>query len=163
MGMDAEEFRRLADAFQIGHVGLVESAAYLAGRLGLAIHSIEESLEPVLADAPFTWAGQSFAAGRVIGFQHQARAWGEGQSSQDAPLAFFLRMSYHQDDPRDRVILSGRPPIDLTIRPCVAGDAATASVLVHLAARSPGAPPGLRLTHELGLLPQGPSYHVARV
>jgi len=163
MGMDADEFRRLAEAFQIGHVGLVESAAYLAGRLGLAIHSIEESLEPVLADAPFTWAGQSFAQGRVIGFQHQALAWGEGQSSEDAPLVLFLRMSYHQDDPRDRVILRGRPPIDLTIRPCVAGDAATAAVLVHLAARSPGAPSGLRLTHELGLLPQGPYYHVTRV
>jgi hypothetical protein len=33
---------------------------------------------------------------------------------------------------------------------------------VHLAAQSPSAPPGLRLSHELGLLPQGPRYHVSK-
>jgi len=160
LGMEAEKFRRLADSFEIGHVGLIESAAYLAGRLGMVITMIEELLEPVVSEQPFTWQGQSYPAGRVIGFEHQARAWGPGQLSATAPLQFFLRMSHHQDDPRDRVILTGHPPVDLTIRPCVAGDPATAAILVHLAAQSPSAPPGLRLAHELGLLPQGPRFHV---
>jgi 2,4-diaminopentanoate dehydrogenase len=162
LGMEPDEFTGLADAFQIGHVGLVESAAYLAGRLGLAINTIEESLEPVESTAAFTWNDQSYPAGRVIGFEHQAKAWGAGQDAKTAPLQFFLRMSYHQENPRDRIILNGNPTVDLTIRPCVAGDPATAAILVHLAAQSVSAAPGLRLSHELGLLPQGPRYHVCK-
>lgn len=163
LGMDPAEFRRLADEHRIGHVGLVESVAYLAGRLGLAIAAIEESLEPVVADAPFDWEGRPYPAGRVVGFEHQARGLVDRAAGAPAPLEFFLRMSYHQDDPRDRVVLRGTPDVDVTIRPCIAGDPATAAVLVHLAARTPGAPPGLRLAHELGLLPQGPRYRVERV
>lgn len=162
MGMEADEFRRLADTQQIGHVGLIESAAFLAGRFGMKITAIEEKLDPVTAEKPFEWSGQTYPAGRVIGFEHQARAWGEGQSAPDAPIELFLRMSYHQADPRDRVIVRGTPLVDLTIRPCVAGDPATAAVLVHMAAQSVGAAPGLRLPHELGLLPQGPHRHVTR-
>src|SRR5205807_1154259 len=115
--------------------------------------------------AGFTWNEKSYPAGRVIGFEHQARAWGAGagQDSKSAPLQFFLRMSYHQENPRDRIVLTGNPVVDMTIRPCVAGDPATAAVLVHLAAQSVAAPPGLRLSHELGLLPQGPRYHVSKI
>ena len=163
MGMDPDEFRTLADTFKIGHVGLVESVAYLAGHLGLKITQVEESLEPVTSTAPFSWQGQDFAAGRTIGFEHQAWAWGEGGSAQDAPLKMYLRMSYNQEDPRDRIVLTGNPPIDLTIRPCTGGDAATAAILVHLAAQTPTAKPGLNLPHDLGLLPQGPRYFVSVV
>ena len=159
MGMDPGEFRSLADAFKIGHVGLVESVAYLAGHLGLEITTVEESLEPVVAEAPFRWMDADHPAGKVVGFVHRARAWGAAGPA-DAPLEFYLRMSYHQEDPRDRITLGGTPPVDVTIRPCVAGDPATASVLVHLAARMPSARPGLRLPDELGLLPQGPRYRV---
>src|SRR5262249_45948902 len=67
LGMDPAEFRHLADNFQIGHVGLVESSAYLAGQLGLEIAHIEESLEPVVSEAPFDWMGQTHPAGRVVG------------------------------------------------------------------------------------------------
>jgi hypothetical protein len=162
MGMTADEFRQLADAFKIGHVGLVESIAYLAGHLGIAINTIEESLDPVESESEFTWGDRTYAKGRLIGFVHQARAWGEGQDSASAPLQFYLRMSYHQEDPRDRVILSGLPPIDMTIRPCVLGDPATAAVLVHLASQIPKAAPGLRLAHEVGPVPQGPHYQVER-
>jgi hypothetical protein len=160
--LEAEEFRRRAEAIQIGHVGLIESAAYMAGHLGLPITTIEESLDPVVADASFTWCDRRFEAGRVIGFVHQARAWGEGQDFARAPLQLYLRMAYHQDDPRDRVTVSGTPIIDMTIRPCVAGDPATAAILVNLAARSPTASPGLRMTHELGLLPQAWIHRVSR-
>ena len=163
MGMDADEFRRRAEAIQIGHVGLIESIAYLAGRLGFAATSIEESLEPVLAADPFEWQGETHPAGRVIGFVHQGRAWCEFQTRDDAPIQFYLRMSYHQTDPHDRIVLDGAPPIDMTIRPCTAGDPATAAVLVHLAARVVEAEPGLRPAHELGLVPQGPDYQIERV
>ena len=163
MGMEPDEFRRLADVQGIGHVGLIESAAYLAGRLGIAIRAIEETLDPVVAEAGFEWLGTTYPAGRVIGFVHQARAWGDGGSAADAPLESYLRMSYHQEDPRDRVVLQATPPIDMTIRPCTAGDPATAAVLVHLAARVASATPGLRYPDELGLVPQGPHYRVERV
>lgn len=162
MGMTSDEFRQLADTFKIGHVGLVESIAYLAGHLGIPIDTIEESLEPVESEVEFSWCDRKYAIGRVIGFVHQARAWGPGQDSVAAPLQFYLRMTYHQEDSRDRVILSGLPPIDMTIRPCVLGDPATAAVLVHLAAQIPKAPPGLRLVHEVGPVPQGPHYQVER-
>jgi hypothetical protein len=162
MGMEPDDFRRLADAFQIGHVGLVESVAYLSGRLGLPIATVEETLEPVVSTAAFTWNEESYPAGRVVGFEHQAKAWGAQQDAKSPPLHLFLRMSYHQENPRDRIILNGIPPVDMTIKPCVAGDPATAAILVHLAAQSIAAVPGLRLAHELGLLPQGPRYHIVK-
>ena len=163
LGLDSEEFRRRAEASQIGHVGLIESAAYLAAHLGFLITTIEESLEPVVAEAPFTWCDRRYDAGRVIGFEHQVRAWGKGQDSDSAAVQLSLRMAYHQEDPRDRVVVSGTPLIDVMIRPCIAGDPATAAVLVNLATQSLLAPPGLRLTHELGLRPQGPMHRVSRV
>ena len=159
LGMDSAEFSRLADAFQIGHVGLVESLAYLAGQLGIPIVSIEEQLDPVVSATPFDWQGASHPAGKVIGFEHQARGLVAGN---DDPLQFYLRMSYREADPHDRIILSGLPAIDLTIRPCIAGDPSTAAILVHLAARLPHAQPGLRPAHELGLVPQGPRYKIER-
>jgi 4-hydroxy-tetrahydrodipicolinate reductase len=161
LGLKADEFRRRAEEIQIGHVGLIESTAYLAGQLGFPIHSIEESLDPVVAEAPFEWNNKRYEAGTVIGFIHQTRAWGEGQSASKAPVQFYLRMSYRQADPHDRVVIEGTPRIDMTIRPCVAGDPATAAILVHLAARSPFAPHGLCLVHELGLLPQAPRQQVS--
>ena len=163
IGMTEGAFRALADERKIGHVGLVESVAYLAGQLGIAIVAIEESLGPVLADRAFEWQGRTYEPGTVVGFEHQARAWEDGGSRDSAPLRFYLRMSYLETDSRDRVSLSGAPPIDLTIRPCTAGDPATAAVLVHLAARMPGAPAGLRMPHELGLVPRGPHYRVSMI
>ncbi len=167
LGKSAEEFRDLADRFRIGHVGLVESVAYLAGQVDAEIDRIVESLEPVPAPEALSWQGQSYPVGTVIGFEHQAWGLAPGQSESDldqAPLQLYLIMRYPHPEPRDRVFIEGDPQIDLTIRPCVLGDSATAAVLLHLAgqtARAEGQ--GVRLPHQVGLGHHGPTRRISPV
>ncbi|MGH9368337.1 MAG: dihydrodipicolinate reductase, partial [Thermoanaerobaculia bacterium] len=65
-GLSREEFAAGVRSRKLGHVGLSESAALIAVGLGLPIHEITETIEPVLADKET----DGIAPGRVLGL-HQ--------------------------------------------------------------------------------------------
>src|SRR5215475_12194473 len=65
-GMTPEDFAAGVAARKLGHVGLSESAAIIALGLGLPIHEITETIEPVLAEKET----DGVPAGRVLGL-HQ--------------------------------------------------------------------------------------------
>ena len=140
-GMTPEEFNQRADAGTIGHVGLVESIAYLAGELGMPIDSVVETLEPVVASELFETEHVTVQPGQVSGIDHQARAF-VGQTEM---IHLALKMGVGNADPHDRVVIRGEADIDFRSTPCVPGDSATAAVLVNLAGASLHAPPGVQL------------------
>jgi 4-hydroxy-tetrahydrodipicolinate reductase len=53
------------------------------------------------------------------------------------------------DSPRDQVYIDGTPPLDMTIRGGIAGDQATASIVVNSIPKVMAARPGLVTMHDL--------------
>jgi 4-hydroxy-tetrahydrodipicolinate reductase len=50
-GLTPGEFREEVEAGRLGHVGLVDSLAFVADALGWAIGEVKESIDPILAEA----------------------------------------------------------------------------------------------------------------
>lgn len=144
-GMTAEEFESLAAAGRIGHVGLVESAAHLAGALGWSLDRLDEQLEPVLATAPLRTAYFEVPAGRVCGIHHRV----VGRQGDKERVVLDLRMALDVDTPQDEVKLVGHPSIRCLVPGGFHGDRTTASQLVAAALRLPRLGPGLHLASDL--------------
>jgi 4-hydroxy-tetrahydrodipicolinate reductase len=56
------------------------------------------------------------------------------------------------ENPRDHVLVDGHPPIDVTIAGGVAGDIATAAIVVNAIPKVLAAPPGLLTMKDIPLL-----------
>jgi 4-hydroxy-tetrahydrodipicolinate reductase len=140
-----EEFEAMASAGEIGHVGLVESVALVAAVVGWEVDTVEESVEPVVADRPIETDHFNVAPGRVRGIEHRARAR-EGARER---VSLRLRMALDEPEPRDRIRIEADPPVDLTIAGGYQGDKATAAMLANAARLAVAAPAGLLTAAEL--------------
>jgi len=138
-GMTVEAFNSRADAHTIGHVGLVESVAYLADELNLPIDAIDESLEPAVAAQAYRTEYVQVEPGQVAGIHHQAL----GKVGEREVIHLSLTMAVGAEDPHDRVVIRGEPDVDFRSTPCIAGDGATAAMLVNLAGKVVPASSGL--------------------
>jgi hypothetical protein len=137
-GLPLDEFQRRVAARTLRHVGLEESARLIAAGLGWKLDRAEETIEPVVA------ADGANAAG-----VHQtARAWMDGREV----LLLDLVMEMGTGDPRDEIIIDGRPPIDVIVRGGVQGDLATAAIAVNAIPVVVGARPGLLTMAELPIV-----------
>lgn len=144
-GMTPQAFRGQVEAGKLGHVGLVESLAFVADALGWTIGEITESLDPVLAEAEVQTAYLRVARGEVAGLHHVARASAPGQGE----ISLDLRMYVGARDPHDTIRIEGTPPLDLLIRGGTAGDQATVAALINAIPRVLAAPPGLHTLKDL--------------
>ena len=95
-----EEFAAGVAANKLGHVGLSESAAIIALGLGLPIHEITETIEPVLAEKET----DGIAAGRVLGLHQIALV----QAGDEVKVALDLTMAVGVADPADTIEIDGR-------------------------------------------------------
>lgn len=126
-GLPVEEFRALAGAGRLGHVGLAESANLVAEELGWNQRQSTSTLEPVLD-----------ANGDVLG-QHQVFTLDAEGSKR---LVFDLEMSWGAPDPGDRITASGEFDIDVEVHGGYPGDEGTTAMVVRgistITQRSPG-------------------------
>ncbi|MCH8009256.1 MAG: saccharopine dehydrogenase NADP-binding domain-containing protein [Chloroflexi bacterium] len=116
VGISIEEFRKKAAAGRFGHVGLRESCLLIAAGLGWDLDSIDETLEPY----PGT---EGLAAGQLqtaVGTMRGKRV-----------IEAVVQMSAGADDPRDEIEIDGVPPVHLVIKGGIAGDHATAGVILN--------------------------------
>lgn len=139
-GLDREHFdKKVADG-SLRHVGLGESLHFLAEYLGLPrIEAWDENIEPVLADRELTCALGPIHKGMVAGVRQVAK----GYAQERCVVLLEFQAAIGQADPHDRVVLEGEPPIDLTIKGGVHGDAATSAIIVNAIPRLIEARPGL--------------------
>ena len=144
-GMTPAAFEALAAEGRIGHVGLAESAAHLAGALGWPIDRLDEDLSPVVATQRIRTPYFDVAPGQVCGIHHRVA----GLQGTQKRIVLDLRMSLDVDEPRDEVRLSGNPPVHCIVPGGFHGDRATAAQLVAAAVRLPDMPPGLHLPSDL--------------
>lgn len=139
VGLTARQFDEEAEEGTIGHIGLSESCALLADGLNLVVDEVEEELDPILAEAPFPFAGETLEAGRVRGVRQVARGMDEGREV----IRLTLEIALGAEDPRDEIRIEGDPPLRLVIPGGIPGDRATAWALVNAAPRVAAAESGL--------------------
>ena len=149
-GLSREEFLAGVASRKLGHVGLCESAAIIAIGLGLPIHEITETIEPVLADREV----DGIAPGRVLGLHQIALV----QAGDEIKVSLDLTMAVGVADPSDTIEISGDPPVHLRVSGGFHGDRATVGCVVNAIPFIVGASPGLHTVVTLplfGLFPEG--------
>jgi 4-hydroxy-tetrahydrodipicolinate reductase len=144
-GMTQEAFREQIAAKAMGHVGLLESLHLVAETLGMSLDDVHEAVEPVMAQKEVKTAYFSLKPGDVAGIKHTA----EGSRGGEKIITLDLRMFVGCEEPYDAVHILGTPEIRLRIAGGVAGDQATAAVLVNAVPAVIGARPGLATVKDL--------------
>ena len=144
-GMSVEEFRRQVQAGVIKHHGLPESAAMIADSLGLRVDTIQESIEPVVAQETVRSEFLEVAPGRVIGVRQVARGLGDGQENVRLELEMYLGAP----EPVDSIEISGTPDLRLAIPGGIHGDLATAAIAVNCIPALLEAKPGLLTSRDI--------------
>ncbi len=144
-GLEKAEFEKLVAENRLGHIGLLESLLAVADGLGWKPDTIDEKVEPVLAETPIETKFVSVQPGRVAGIRHTCVA-----SLQQKPIIELeLQMYVGAKQPQDSVFIDGDPPINMKIDGGIFGDTATVAALTNTAGRVMGQPPGLRTMLDL--------------
>lgn len=128
VGMTVEEFTRGVTEGTMGHVGLPQSVAMIAGALGWTLDGIEESIEPEVN------------ADRVVRGLHQIC---RGMRGSEAVITLDLTMATGIARPRDAIRIDGEPAFAAVIDGGIHGDVATCAIAVNAIPRVLAAPPGL--------------------
>jgi 4-hydroxy-tetrahydrodipicolinate reductase len=147
-GLNLHQFRRAMTEGTVRHVGLVESVYMIAGALGWKMEKVEETLEPAIAPRDLDTEYLRIPAGAAAGIKQSARGWRDGEMA----ISLDLQMYVGAEAPRDHVLIDGVPPIDVTIAGGVAGDAATAAIVVNSIPKVMSARAGLLTMHDLPLV-----------
>ncbi len=135
-GMTPEEFTAGVASKRLGHVGLSESAAIIALGLGLPIHEITETIEPVIAKKET----DGVTPGRVLGLHQIALV----QAGDEVRVSLDLTMAVGAESPADRIDIEGDPPIHLTVAGGFHGDRSTVGTVVNAVPFIVDASPGLK-------------------
>lgn len=146
-GQAPAEFRARLAAGRAGHAGLRESLALVAHALGWRLEELRDVAEPVVAERPLRTEHFAVAPGQVCGIRQRAAGVVGGRERLVLDLAMYLGAP----EPRDVIVVRGRPELNVRIAGGVAGDAATVAALVNTIPRLLAAAPGLRLLTELSV------------
>jgi hypothetical protein len=127
VGLSEEEFQAAYDRDELGHIGLVHSAALIAEScLGVDEYEVDEEVVPLLAEED-SGGPVPVAKGHVAGIQQTARVFAEDREI----VRLELTIAIGAEDPRDELDLDSDPPVRLVIPGGIAGDAATANAVVN--------------------------------
>ena len=144
-GITVDAFQKRQAKGGFGHIGLVESLRLVMHGLGWPIERFTEELEPVISERKIETPYLTVQSGRVAGIKHTAQAF----MNHKAVVSLDLRMYVGADQPEDRVIVDGAPPINLIVEDGIFGDTATVAALVNAIPQVLSASPGLRTVADL--------------
>jgi len=146
-GQPVAEFAAKLDSGRAGHAGLRESLALVAHAMGWQLDRITEVGRPVVAERAIQTKYFTVAPGETCGIHQHAVGLAAGVEK----VVLDIKMYLDAPDPRDHVVIRGRPPLELTVNGGVAGDDATVAALINVVPRLLAAPAGLRLLTELAV------------
>ncbi len=144
LGISPAKFKQRAADGTIGHVGLIESVAFLADALGWRL-DITQHLEPIVAEREMATKFVRIRRGQVAGMHQIARGSWHGMDR----IRLDLQMRVAPKRPRDEILLEGEPRLRLVLPGGVRGDQATAAILLNTLPSLLAAEPGLRTMREL--------------
>lgn len=145
-GKTPKEFEELVAARKVRHVGMLESVTAIARALGWQLERMEETIEPVIAQAPVETQYLRVEPGQVTGV-HQA---GRGFMAGREVITLDLRMYVGAPESVDRVRIEGTPSLTNELRG-VHGDLSTAAVVVNCIPQVLAARPGVLTMADLSL------------
>ena len=152
-GCTPAQFHEALSGGGFGHVGLGESLHLLAQGLGVELDQWQEVISPVLATEPMECGFGAIPTGGVTGIHQVARGQKDGRC--------LIELTFHAaigaENPRDRVIIDGDPPIEVSWGGGVHGDKTTSAVVINAVSSLLKAPAGL---HNLTTLPGAPCKRV---
>jgi 4-hydroxy-tetrahydrodipicolinate reductase len=138
-GLNSHQFRRAVTEGHVQHVGLAQSVYMIAAALGWKLDKVEESIDAAIAPRDLDTDSLRIPAGATSGIKQHARGFRNGQ----AVVSLDLQMYVGAESPRDHVLVEGIPRIDMTVTGGIAGDVATAALVVNSLPKLLSAPPGL--------------------
>ena len=147
-GLNINQFRRAMTEGTVRHVGLAESVHMIASALGWKLDRVDETLEAAIAPRDLDTEYLRIPAGGVAGIKQHAR----GFRGDEGVISLDLQMYVGAESPRDHVYIDGTPPIDMTIKGGIAGDHATAAIVVNSLPKLMAARPGLVTMKDLPLV-----------
>jgi hypothetical protein len=146
VGMDRDDFVRLAEAGEIGHVGLEESARLVAHGLGWALDDVTNTIEPTIATARRDVDLGELRPGDVDGLWQTCVA--RTLDGRSIELDLTMRVEVEQ---RDEIVVGGDEQYRLVIPEGLPDDAATAAIAVNCGKRIATMGKGLLTMVEAGL------------
>lgn len=138
-GLSTAQFEEQLATGRFGHIGMRESVALVARGLGLPVDSIEQTVEPVIATEERVTPHLTVSRHHVAGIRNH----GFGRRDGEVLVHLDLAMYVGAPDPRDEVRLDSTPPVTLSFPGGIAGDQATAAILVNSLHGVVAARPGL--------------------
>ncbi|MCC7144840.1 MAG: hypothetical protein IT443_00180 [Phycisphaeraceae bacterium] len=135
------QFNELKAQGKMGHVGIAESVAMVAAGLGrtVAPGSVEEGLEPVVAERAMRCGIGLIEPGKVTGMRNTAKWSGDGLA-----VELDLTMAVGVEDALDRIEIGGPVTIRLEVPGALPGDSATVAMLINQARQIGKVSPGLK-------------------
>lgn len=146
-GLTKSEFHKRLEAGGFGHAGMRESVALVARGLGFEVDRIEHEVEPVLAPEDHKTPYLVVKEGAVAGLRDRGR----GFVGKRAVIELDLSMYVGAPDPHDQVEFEGTRPLRLRFPDGIAGDEATAAMLVNCLHPLIAAEPGVRTMLDIPL------------
>ncbi|MBV9866700.1 MAG: hypothetical protein JO316_15205 [Abitibacteriaceae bacterium] len=149
-GLTPEQFLEKVESGSVRHVGLAESISMIADAMGWKLEYITDDIAPKIASKPVSSEFLTVKRGQVCGIIQDGIGYISGQ-----PL-IKLHMEAYLGAPEsyDAVRVTGSPNLSMKIVGGVAGDVATASIVVNSIPKVLVAMPGLRTMRDLPI----PSY-----
>ncbi|MBK37151.1 MAG: dihydrodipicolinate reductase [Gemmatimonadetes bacterium] len=151
-GLNAEEFEQRTTAGKIRHVGLTESANFIAAKLGWSLDRTEDVVEPVITDV--TVEGDDWVV--EPGYATGVNQTGRGFIGDREVITLVFRAAVGQSDPHDTVSLTGDPDYSITVPGGTHGDVATCAIIANAIPSVIDALPGLRTMSDIPLVSCAP-------
>jgi 4-hydroxy-tetrahydrodipicolinate reductase len=133
----------LQDGSVVGHIGFVQSIHMIAAALGWDIDRIEQTREPIVAQAARQTPSTSIEPGQVAGCLHTATAYRQDR----AVITLVHPQQVHPQldgvETGDSIEITGTPDIRLAGSPEIPGGQGTAALAVNMIPRILNAPAGL--------------------
>lgn len=127
LGLSPEGFRQLLGGRSAGLPGLRESLLMIAHTLSWRLDDISETMEPILARHRLRTDYYLVDKGYVRGLRHTLSGVMAGRQV----LRLELELSLGADNPRDEIVIDGKPPIKLSIAGGLQGDLSTAAIMIN--------------------------------
>ena len=146
-GLTVDEFKAKVAAGGFGHVGLTESATMIADAVGWKLDKLRQSLEPVITQTAYQTEFLKVEPNHVAGIRQVI----EGIEGGEVKITLDFQAYVGAQNPSDKILIDGVPPIDLTIRDGVHGDFATAAIVVNSIPKVIAHAPGLVTMKDLSI------------
>jgi hypothetical protein len=147
-GLNQHQFRRAVAEGHVQHVGLSQSAHMIAAALGWKLDKVDETIDAAIAPRDLDTEYLRIPAGATAGIKQHVR----GYRGSEVAVSLDLQMYVGAESPRDHVSIEGTPSINMTVTGGIAGDVATAALVVNSLPALLGARPGVVTMLDLPLV-----------